>query len=261
MDASHQLHDNCKGHTGSILTFGCGATTSSSNKHKVPAKSSCESELIGLYDKLGDVLWTRHFLEAHGYEINTNIVYQDNMSTLSLAKNGYVSSSKRTKHIKAKYFFVRHYHTTGAIDLQYCPTEHMWADVLTKPLQGAKFRLMRAFLMNCPLDYSEVSVLPPPSHPPTLSETPSPPKHRPSADPLDIPMKHRSLRPTPSSRGCVGTPSQGINVPLPSSTQVKTGMTWRNKLFPPPHTPLPDTTEVSPILRCARERRERTLIK
>jgi hypothetical protein len=28
VDASHQLHDDCKGHTGSILTFGHGATTS-----------------------------------------------------------------------------------------------------------------------------------------------------------------------------------------------------------------------------------------
>ena len=26
VDASHQLHDDCKGHTGSILTFGRGAT-------------------------------------------------------------------------------------------------------------------------------------------------------------------------------------------------------------------------------------------
>ena len=32
---------------------------------------------------------------------STHTSYQDNMSTLSLAKNGYVSSSKRTKHIKA----------------------------------------------------------------------------------------------------------------------------------------------------------------
>ncbi len=32
VDASHQLHDDCKGHTGSILTFGRGATTSSSTK-------------------------------------------------------------------------------------------------------------------------------------------------------------------------------------------------------------------------------------
>ena len=122
VDASHNLHDDCKGHTGSILTFGHGATTSSSTKQKIPSKSSCESKLIGLFDKVSDVLWTRHFLEAQGYKIKTNIVYLDNMSTLSLAKNGYVSSSKRTKHIKAKYFFIRHYHHAGDLDLQYCPT-------------------------------------------------------------------------------------------------------------------------------------------
>jgi hypothetical protein len=61
------------------------------------------------------------------------------MSTLSLTKNGYVSSSKRTKHIKAKYFFTRHYHNALELNLRYCPTKQMWADVLTKPLQGSKF--------------------------------------------------------------------------------------------------------------------------
>jgi hypothetical protein len=45
-------------------------------------------------DKVSDILWTSHFLEALGYKIKTNVVYQDNMSTLSLAKNGYFSSSK-----------------------------------------------------------------------------------------------------------------------------------------------------------------------
>ena len=29
----------------------------------------------------------------------------------------------------------------------------MWADILTKPLQGQKCRDMRAFLQNCPRDY------------------------------------------------------------------------------------------------------------
>jgi hypothetical protein len=31
----------------------------------------------------------------------------------------------------------------------------MWADVLTKPLQGQKFRDMRAFLQNFPRDYDD----------------------------------------------------------------------------------------------------------
>lgn len=194
-DASHQLHDDCKGHTGSILTFGKGAVTSSSTKHKIPSKSSCESEIIGIYDKIGDILWTRQFLEAQGYTIQTNIIYQDNMSTLSLAKNGYVSSSKRTKHIKAKYFFVCHFYCTGEVDLQFCPSEQMWADVLTKPLQGAKFRQMRAFLMNCPIDYHETELMALPSPEPTLAPTrivhPQKPTtgHLPQDDPTDHPTK------------------------------------------------------------------------
>jgi hypothetical protein len=67
--ASHQTHHDCKGYTGSILTFGHGATTSSSNKHKIPSKSSTESKIIDLHDKASDVLWTRYFLEAQGYHI------------------------------------------------------------------------------------------------------------------------------------------------------------------------------------------------
>ena len=72
------------------------------------------------------------------------------MSLLSLEKNGRVSSSGQTKHIKAKYFLIKNYSNSGEIDLHYCPTDVMWADVLTKPLQGQKFRDMHAFLQNCP---------------------------------------------------------------------------------------------------------------
>ena len=77
------------------------------------------------------------------------------MSLLSLEKNGRISSSKRTKHIKAKYFLIKDYYESGEIDLHYCPTDVMWADVLTKLLQGQKFRDMRAFLQNCPRDYND----------------------------------------------------------------------------------------------------------
>ncbi len=39
--------------------------------------------------------------------------------------------------------------------MQYCPTDVMWADVLTKSLQGQKFRDMHAFLQNCPRNYDD----------------------------------------------------------------------------------------------------------
>ena len=120
------------------------------------------------------------------------------MSTLSLAKNGYVSSSKRSQHIKAKYFFVKHYHRSKELTLTYCPTDKMWADVLTKPLQGSKFRLMRAFLMNCPESYHE--------EPAIVTQIPSP-------IPIPVPMKNRLLQTASSPRECVETQSPGTKVP------------------------------------------------
>ena len=36
-----------------------------------------------------------------------------------------------------------------------CPAGVMWADVLTKPLQGIEFIKMRAQLMNCAMEYKD----------------------------------------------------------------------------------------------------------
>ncbi len=47
------------------------------------------------------------------------------------------------------------YYETGEIDVRYHPTDVMWADVLTKPLQGQKFRDMRAFPQNCSRSYDD----------------------------------------------------------------------------------------------------------
>ncbi len=109
---------------------------------KCNTKSSTETELISLADKLADVVWMRYFIECQGYDIDEYIIFQDNMSALSLEKNGRISSSKRTKHIKAKYFLIKDYYDAGEIDVKFCPTDEMWADILTKPLQGQKFRAL-----------------------------------------------------------------------------------------------------------------------
>jgi hypothetical protein len=140
---------------GSLVTFGAETVASFLNKQKCNTKSSTETEIISLHDKLSDVIWIRYFAKCQGYNINECIIFQDNMSALSLEKNGRMSSSKRTKHIKAKYFLIKDYYNAGKIDLRYCPTGQMWADVLTKPLQGQLFREMQAFLQNCSRNYND----------------------------------------------------------------------------------------------------------
>ncbi len=122
---------------------------------KCNTRSSTETELISIHNKLPDIIWTRYFVEGQGYNIDEYMIFQDNMSSLSLEKNGRVSSSKRTKHIKAKYFLIKDYYNSGEIDLRYCPSDAMWKDVLTKPLQSQKFRDMCAFLQICSWDYDD----------------------------------------------------------------------------------------------------------
>ena len=71
-----------------------------SRSQKLNARSSTEVELIGLDDTIPGILWGRYFLEAQGYDVTQNIVYQDNKSTILLATNGRSSSLRNTKHIR-----------------------------------------------------------------------------------------------------------------------------------------------------------------
>ena len=77
------------------------------------------------------------------------------MSTINLAVNGTFSSSKRTKHIKTRYFFIKDKIEEGKVEIRYCPTEKMWSDVLNKPKQGGPFRKDRAMLMGVPVEYDD----------------------------------------------------------------------------------------------------------
>ena len=94
-------------------------------------------------------------MECQGYKIEENIVFQDNKSTIILEKEGKTSSSKRTKHIKVRYFFIKDMMEQGEMEIKYCPTEQMWSNVLTKPLQGQQFWKIRVMLINCPVDYNK----------------------------------------------------------------------------------------------------------
>jgi hypothetical protein len=154
VDGSHQIHEDCRGQTSCLATFGKGAVSSSLNEMKCNT-NSMETELISFADKLTDIIWMRYFVECQGYDINKYVVFQDNMSALLLEKNGRTSSSQHTKHIKETYFLIKDYYDAGVINVKFCPTNQMWADVLTKLLQGQKFRDIWAFLQNCPQDYKD----------------------------------------------------------------------------------------------------------
>ena len=79
-----------------------------SGKQKIVTRSSTEAELVGLSDALSQILWTREFLCNQGLRLGPAIVYQDNQSTICLANKGR-STSERIRHVKIRYFFIKHY--------------------------------------------------------------------------------------------------------------------------------------------------------
>jgi hypothetical protein len=123
-----------------VFTMGKGAMSSYSRKMKVNIQSSTETELIAADLFMPEMLRTLHFIQAQGFSAESVGLYQDNISTQLLIKNGRMSSGKCTKHIKAKFFFIKDRVDDGEIKVLDCPTHEMWAGVMTKPLQGMAFK-------------------------------------------------------------------------------------------------------------------------
>ena len=68
------------------MSMGKGAIVNISRKHKTNIGSSTESELVSIADVLGMILWCKYCVEAQGYTIESNLLCQDNKSTILLAK-------------------------------------------------------------------------------------------------------------------------------------------------------------------------------
>ena len=150
VDASFATRREMRSQTGGTMSMGRGSIFSTATKQKLVTKSSTEAELVGADDVMSQMVWTRNFLLAQGFEVKRNVLFQDNQSAMLLERNGIASSSRRTRHINIRFFFIKDRVTSKEIELEFCPTDEMVGDYFTKPLQGAKFREFRKIIMGEP---------------------------------------------------------------------------------------------------------------
>jgi hypothetical protein len=102
VNASFAVHPNMRGHSGGGLSLGRGFPIVASTKQKINTRSSTECEIVGANNFMPAICWTRYFMEAHGYKVEDNILFQDNKCFILLKTNGKASSGKRTKHINIR---------------------------------------------------------------------------------------------------------------------------------------------------------------
>ncbi|XP_017542544.1 uncharacterized mitochondrial protein AtMg00810-like isoform X1 [Pygocentrus nattereri] len=113
--------------TGAVISW-------KSRKQPTVALSSCEAEDMALAAATQESMYVVQLLkgmDGSNQHLQVNI-YEDNQGAMALSKNPVCR--QRSKHVDIKYHFVRFAHTEGKINVVYCLTADLVADVLTKPV-------------------------------------------------------------------------------------------------------------------------------
>lgn len=101
-------------------------------------KSSCEAEYVALDSAASEAIWLRQLMLDLGYpQVKPTLIFEDNNGSISLALNP--EHHNRTKHIDVRYHYIRQLIENHQVELAWCDTNAMIADILTKPLGTAKF--------------------------------------------------------------------------------------------------------------------------
>jgi hypothetical protein len=87
---------DCQGHTGASMSLDKGSIIEIPRKEKINTTISTKSELVGADKPSPSMMWTRYFVEAQGLTVEGYFMYQDNLITMLLKRNGKKLSSKIT---------------------------------------------------------------------------------------------------------------------------------------------------------------------
>lgn len=88
------------------MVLGRGAVLRPSLKYKLNVNISTKLDLVGAHDELDMVLLSNNCIEAKGCTVENSKLYEDNNSAILMENNVRSPSSKKTKHIKLRYFLL-----------------------------------------------------------------------------------------------------------------------------------------------------------
>ncbi|RVW34323.1 Retrovirus-related Pol polyprotein from transposon RE1 [Vitis vinifera] len=109
-----------------------------SKKQSVVARSSAEAEYRALAQGICEGIWIKRVLSELGQTSSSPILMMcDNQAAISIAKNPV--HHDRTKHVEIDRHFITEKVTSETVKLNYVPTKHQTADILTKALPRPNF--------------------------------------------------------------------------------------------------------------------------
>lgn len=135
-----------KSFTGYTFMWGGSAFSWTSRKQKSVALSSTEAEYMALSEAAKEAIYLSKLIGEMNlyFKLDCVTMHGDNVGALNLVKNPVYHA--RSKHIDVKYHHVRNCYENNLINLKYCPTNEMIADILTKNLSKVNHMKCTALL-------------------------------------------------------------------------------------------------------------------
>ena len=122
---------------GYVFMLNGGPVSWKSQLQSCVALSTAEAEYMGLTESSKEGRFLRFLLaNANFIQTDPTTLFEDNQSSIALSNSAITNN--RTKHIDITYHFVRELVRLGEVQIVYCPTEIMLADVFTKPLAAPR---------------------------------------------------------------------------------------------------------------------------
>ena len=136
-----------KSTSGGCFFLGTNLVAWHSKKQNCISLSTAESEYVATGSCCTQMVWMKQMLKDYGMLQGKLTIFCDNTSAISIAKN-HVQHS-RTKHIDLRYHYIRDLVEKDILELCFIETEKQLADILTKPLDTARFEYLRNALGIC----------------------------------------------------------------------------------------------------------------
>ena len=150
LDASYANNEDQTTVSGYVFLMNGAAISWGSKKQTDVALSSTESEYIALAEAAREAIWLCNLLKGIEFEHpQPTRLFGDNSGSLAIAKNP--QYHKRTKHFDTRHHYIRQRVYSGEVEVEYCPTAKMTADILTKPLPKPKHQVHSTELGLSPL--------------------------------------------------------------------------------------------------------------
>jgi hypothetical protein len=119
--------------SGYVFLIDGGTVSWSLRKQKLVTLSTAEAEYIAAMYAMKECIWLCHLIgKLFPSLIRQTTLHCDNQVALKLTTDD--NYHAQTKHIDICYHFIHQVITSTAIDIVYCPTDDMMADILTKAL-------------------------------------------------------------------------------------------------------------------------------